>query len=124
MTLTRFAPLLATGALLLAGACSGDSTASPDTSDTHASSDSEADASDDTTTTAACNPILQTGCTAQQNCTFASTETAPKCSPEGAVAYGAECSAQNACLRGVCLSLNDTGYRCYKFCQTPTHCDG
>ncbi|TNF24350.1 MAG: hypothetical protein EP329_25060 [Deltaproteobacteria bacterium] len=132
MTLARSASLLralAAGALLLTAACGGDDNAADDTAqDTLADDTGEADAADgteDTTeadTTPACNPILQTGCEDGQNCTFSGTDKTPSCVQGGSVAYGEECSAQNACELGVCMSLNDTGFRCYKFCQTIAHC--
>jgi len=123
----------AAGALLLTAACGGDD--SGDTTDTvtddTVADTGEADAADttveDTTeadTTPACNPILQTGCEEGQNCTFSGSAKTPACAAGGTIAYGEECGGQDACELGVCLSLNDTGYRCYKFCQTVAHCEG
>ncbi|PKN53846.1 MAG: hypothetical protein CVU56_29715 [Deltaproteobacteria bacterium HGW-Deltaproteobacteria-14] len=125
---------LATAALLLTGACGDDGATTPADTSTAADADVTDDtaAVEDTTpadttpadTTPACNPILQTGCEDGQNCTFSGDATVPACAAGGTVAYGEECSGANGCALGVCMSLNDTGYRCYKFCQTIAHCDG
>jgi hypothetical protein len=73
--------------------------------------------------TASCNTLLQEGCQPTENCTYATTEaTTPSCAPEGTKLYGQECAGLGDCQRGICLDLNDTGSRCYKFCKTEIHC--
>ena len=126
MRLCRPALLLAAAASLLA--CGDD--AQPAANDTTAAEDtapSEDLAGDaataDTSSPPACNPITQTGCPDDQNCTFGDDGKTPLCVAGGEVLYGDECGSAAPCARGICMSLNDTGYRCYKFCQTVAHCD-
>lgn len=100
-----------------ADAVTGDATGGDVEADTAA-------AADTATPPPACNPILQTGCEADQNCTFGPNDSSPSCVAEGTVAYGEECGGNDAqCERGICMSINDTGNRCYKFCQTVAHCE-
>ena len=83
----------------------------------------EADAAEETSAPT-CNHIAQTGCEEAQNCTFvAQDDTTPNCTASGELAYGAECQGTSQCELGICISISDTGYRCYKFCKTYGHCD-
>lgn len=134
MSLVR--PLLLSCALTLAAtaACSDDNTGTVDV---------KADSSDTTDTTATtqvtdtssgpdladsggtgCNPVAQTGCADNQNCTFVANETEPTCQAEGPVAAEQSCSSENRCERGVCLNLNQTESLCYAFCAVDADCPG
>lgn len=129
-------PLAACLALASPFACGDDETSNSTdaTTDTASTADATTDdvtgdgdttaGADTATPPPACNPILQTGCDAGQNCTFGANDTSPSCVAEGTVAYGEECGGNDAqCERGICMSINDTGNRCYKFCQTVAHCE-
>ncbi len=110
-----------------AGCGDGDDTTTDGTEDTIATEDTASDddtSTDDDTTDLplVCNPITQTGCGDAGNCTFSGEDDKPSCAAAGTVAAGDECGGANTCVEGICLSLNDTGSRCYKFCQTPVHC--
>lgn len=96
---------------------SGDTGADSTGAETTAGTDTGAE-----TTPAACDPILQSGCEAGENCTFVGVEDTPSCIPEGPVPANAECSQENRCQRGVCMSINQTASRCYQVCAEDTDC--
>ena len=113
--------------MLLAG-CGGDEP----TADTSGNQDAAADtasASDSVTppdqnTGPACNVIKQEGCAEGEKCTYAQNASKPSCVEAGTKAIGEACDGQGDCKDGTCLSLNDTGNLCYKYCGTKVHCDG
>ena len=74
--------------------------------------------------TSSCNYILNEGCAADEKCSFpTSGAKKAECTPAGEKAIGEECSGIGDCKEGICISLNDTGNLCYKFCKTMAHCD-
>ena len=109
-------------------ACGDDSDGNPvDASET---SDATQEASDtrDTRdvegveTRVPCDPILQTGCGAAQNCTYVGIETEAYCIDAGEVPANFACANVGECQRGVCMSINQTGSRCYQLCGADTDC--
>mgnify|MGYP002039445484 CR=1 FL=1 len=69
-----------------------------------------------------CNFILQ-DCDPGLNCTFQSSDDdQATCVDSGLKGYGADCAGTSDCEFGICISLNDTDSKCYKFCKTPKHC--
>jgi hypothetical protein len=125
-------PSIFTGTLALttlAAACGDDKTATADTAtsaDVAEVSEASGDETGDATaeTTAVCDPVAQTGCEANENCTYMSADDDVRCVAEGPVAAGEACSSDNRCKRGVCLSLNDTAELCYQFCAADADCGG
>lgn len=121
-------------ALTASAACgddkAGDTGDGSDTADTATAGDSNAtdtggapDATGPDTATP-CDPVAQTGCDAQKNCTFVAAEESPTCEPAGPVPPEEECGSEARCQVGVCLSLNQTGSRCYQFCDDDGDCGG
>lgn len=74
------------------------------------------------TNTGPCNPVANTGCAANQTCTYVANETAPSCVTAGVVELGQACSSEAHCKKGVCLNLNDTRSLCYAICETDPDC--
>lgn len=69
-----------------------------------------------------CDPVAQTGCDANQNCTFISNQTTSSCQAKGSVPPEEPCSSENRCEVGVCLNLNQTESLCYQFCGVDADC--
>jgi len=115
---------------LLAAACGDDDKTSADTRDAAQEASDSADATSPTdtrsdareTSSTPCDPILQSGCEAGENCTFIGAETVATCVPAGPVPANNVCSSEDRCQRGVCLSINQTGNRCYQVCAENTDC--
>ncbi len=123
-TTTRYLRLLPL--LLLPLACGDDDkTGGSDTRDTVLVTDGVViDTSLDTSDTSTpCDPVYQTGCAATDNCTFVAAQTAPTCFPKGPVAPEGECTAENRCETGICLSINRTADLCYQFCYEDEDCE-
>ncbi|MCB9733487.1 MAG: hypothetical protein H6745_12855 [Deltaproteobacteria bacterium] len=78
----------------------------------------------DTATGTPCDAVAQTGCAANQNCTYSQGGATPMCLAEGTVDYGDACGQDNGCKRGICLSVNATAFLCYAYCDTADDCDG
>jgi len=131
--LSRLVLTLATGLAVAApsAACGDDAKSSPaDTGDTTTTdvadaadvTDTRSDSDARETSSTPCDPILQTGCEAGANCTFIGAETVATCVPAGPVPANNACSPEDRCQRGVCLSINQTGNRCYQVCGEDTDC--
>ncbi len=72
-----------------------------------------------------CNAILQEGCGEGENCRYGSDkDTKATCFPAGKKLYGQQCAGVGDCAEGMCMDLNGTGSRCYRFCKTEIHCQG
>jgi len=115
-------------AALALTAC-GDDPATPadtrdasDAADTTVPTDTRVDSEASETTNRLCDPILQSGCDAGENCTYIGAETVATCVAAGPVPANNVCSAEDRCQRGVCLSINQTGNRCYQVCGENTDC--
>ncbi len=93
------------------------SDATQEASDTRDTRDAEA-----SETRVPCDPVLQTGCDAGQNCTYIGAETDAYCIAAGEVPANFECDNVGDCQRGVCMSINQTGSRCYQLCGADTDC--
>lgn len=76
----------------------------------------------DVDTVGPCDPIDQSGCKTGENCTFVGSATAPSCAAGGPVAASGECSAEQRCATGVCMSVNQTANLCYQFCVDEGDC--
>lgn len=72
----------------------------------------------------ACDPVEQTGCADNQNCTYVANETAATCQTKGVVPPEQACSSEARCQTGVCLNLNSTESLCYQFCAVDADCPG
>ncbi|MGM0577327.1 MAG: hypothetical protein ACQEXJ_16500 [Myxococcota bacterium] len=132
--ISRFAAVLCLAALpFLQVACDDDGdngttdtvSGDPDASGGEDSTGPGDSAGDDTTGAGACDPITQEGCAAGENCTYADQDaTEPSCVQAGGLEPGARCGedVDGSCTEGICLSLNQTEFRCYTFCETPIHC--
>jgi len=116
--------------LLALAACGDDNGGSPDGA-TDTTADTFADTTTDTrpdgngvTDTAGppCDPILQSGCAAGQNCTYVAASDTAECVEAGPVPPNQACSVENRCKTGVCMSLNATENRCYQICDEDTDC--
>ncbi len=71
-----------------------------------------------------CDPIRQTGCAADENCTFFGELDAPECAPSGPSGEGEPCSADVSCAQGLCAQLSaDLPWVCFAFCGTDSDCD-
>jgi len=71
-----------------------------------------------------CDPYTDAECPAGQNCIFGVGD-APVCMPAGDKEIGDECSNQNQCSDGVCMSIQSVeGQRCFKYCKTDGDCGG
>lgn len=135
VAMRRAATLTALGLLAGLGAC--DSSSSTPAADTTAAQDTAvADAAADMmsgdgvdagpdTAAVTCNAILQEGCAEGENCRYGGDkDTKATCFPAGEKLYGQECAGVGACAEGMCMDLNGTGSRCYRFCKTEIHCQG
>lgn len=129
MSKTQFTALLTSFALSFAACGDDDDGGGTDTADT--TQETTADTGPETTTdtrpgdtanTTPCDPILQSGCEAGQNCTYVGAETTASCVAAGPVPANAECSPEERCQRGVCMSINQTANRCYQVCAEDTDC--
>lgn len=124
---TRILPALI--ALALAACGDGDTQSTVDTTtDTTAdiadTTDTRPNDTGDASDTAGppCNPILQSGCAADQNCTYVAAATTASCVESGPVPANGPCSVENRCRTGVCMSLNATDNFCYQVCDKDTDC--
>ena len=116
--------------LVLVVACGDDDGASPDSStDADAQADTTdtrpdaPDASDGADTSGPpCNPILQTGCGPDQNCTFVAAASTASCVDAGPVPANGACAVESRCKTGVCMSINATDNYCYQVCDKDADC--
>jgi len=126
MHFIRFAGSFLVGALLLA--CGDDSSsATPDGQDgadalAEVTADTSNDAIPSDTAGTPCDPVLQTGCGENQNCTYVAAATTPSCLASGPVPANNVCSTEDRCERGVCMSLNATADYCYQVCGADGDC--
>jgi hypothetical protein len=120
-------------ALLLPAACGDDDGASTDTStggDTQGGGDATATTTTDTRTGgdgsdssgSGCDPVAQTGCADDKNCTFVGNESTSSCQDKGVVPPEEPCGGEDRCEVGVCLNLNQTKSLCYQFCGVDADC--
>jgi pSer/pThr/pTyr-binding forkhead associated (FHA) protein len=85
---------------------------------------------DGKTSTEACNPVAQKGCSAEEACTYVEDGTSPVCQPKGAKKRGEGCEVATDCAHGICVSLaaiedgRDDGDAklCHKFCKEDNDC--
>ena len=114
-------------ALALVVGCGDTTTTGTDTTattDTTTTADTTPNPTPDTASpTPSCNAIKQEGCGEGEKCAYPNDAKKASCVPAGEKAIGEECSGVGDCKDGTCLSLNDTGNYCYKFCGTKIHCD-
>ena len=99
----------------------GDTTSDTAVGDTTPSDTREASDTRDTAVTG-CDPVLNGGCEAGQNCTYIGAETTTTCVAAGPVPATQKCSAEDRCQRGVCMSVNQTDNYCYQVCEEDTDC--
>ncbi|MCC6623866.1 MAG: hypothetical protein IT385_21585 [Deltaproteobacteria bacterium] len=101
---------------------SDDATAGGDTSTTTTTTTNTATDAATGDTQNACDPVEQSGCEDNQNCTFVANQTVSTCQPEGTVPPEEPCSSESRCQVGVCLNLNQTESLCYQFCEVDADC--